>query len=85
MKIKNLCVLSHRPEVIQIIQKKYGRMDKNGADYIYDLVSKYVTRTGLSSEKALENALLGTPYEGKVANLAKLVDFSMAREVAQGK
>jgi ABC-type nitrate/sulfonate/bicarbonate transport system substrate-binding protein len=67
---------SHRPEVIQIIQKKYGGMDKNMADYIYDLVSKYVTRNGLSSDKAMQNALLGTPYEGKVANLAKLVDFS---------
>jgi ABC-type nitrate/sulfonate/bicarbonate transport system substrate-binding protein len=76
---------SHRPEVIQIIQKKYGGMDKNMADYVYDLVSKYVTRNGLSSEKALQNAFLGTPYEGKATNLSKLVDFSVAREVAEGK
>ena len=60
-------------------------MDKNMADYIYDLVSKYVTRNGLSSEKAIQNALLGTPYEGKSANLTKLVDFSVAREVAESR
>jgi hypothetical protein len=33
----------------------------------------------------LENSLLGSQFEGKPINFDKLVDFSIAREVTQGK
>lgn len=75
----------HRSEVMEIIQKKFGGIDRNVADYVYGLVSKYATRNGISSERALQNALLGTPFEGKIANVDKLVDFSVAREISEGK
>lgn len=75
----------HRSEVIEIIQKKFRGIDRNVADYVYGLVSKYATRNGISSERALHNALLGTPFEGKSANFDKLVDFSVAREISEGK
>jgi hypothetical protein len=43
------------------------------------------TRNGIASKKALDNTLLGSQFEGKPINFDKLVDFSIAREVAQGK
>ena len=48
-------------------------------------MTKYATRSGIPSQKAIENTLLGTPFEGKLTNFEKLFDFSMAREVAEGK
>jgi hypothetical protein len=42
-------------------------------------------RNGIVSRKALENSLLGSQFEGKPINFDKLVDFSIAREVAQEK
>jgi len=75
----------HRSDVIAIIQKKFGGIETHVAEYIYALVSKYATRDGLPSKKAVENALLGTPFEGKILSFNKLVDFSVAREIAAGK
>jgi hypothetical protein len=42
---------------------------------------KHASRSGIPSQKALENTLLGTPFEGKPVNFDKFVDFSVAREV----
>ncbi len=75
----------HRFEVIEIIQKRFGGIDRNIAEYIYGLVSKYATRDGIPSKRALEDTLLGTPFEGKITNFDQLADFSLAREVAAGK
>jgi hypothetical protein len=49
------------------------------------LVTKYATRNGVPSQRAIENTLLGTPFEGKLTNIDKLTDFSIAREVVEGK
>jgi hypothetical protein len=54
-------------------------------DHIYGLITKYATRNGIPSQKAIENTLLGTPFEGKVTNFDKLLDFAVTREVAQEK
>jgi len=54
-------------------------------DQIYGLVTKYATRNGIPSQKAIENTLLGTPFEGKLTDFDKLTDFSVAREIADGK
>lgn len=78
-------MIEHRPEVIEIMQKKFRGMDRNIAEYIYGLVTKYATRDGIPSKKALENTLLGTPFEGKIKNFGELADFSIAHEVAAGK
>lgn len=78
-------MIEHRPEVIEIMQKKFRGMDRNIAEYIYGLVTKYATRDGIPSKKALENTLLGTPFEGKIKNFSELADFSIAHEVAAGK
>lgn len=78
-------MINRRSEVIEIIQKRIGRPDTNVATYIYDLVSKHATRDGIPSEKALQNTLLGTPFEGKITNFEKIVDFSIARDVAEGR
>ena len=76
---------SHRSQVIQIIQKRFGKIDTTIADYVYELVSRHVTRSGISSDTAVQNALLGTPHERKFPTFEKLVDFSVAREVAEQK
>jgi hypothetical protein len=60
-------------------------IETSTTNYIYDLTVKNATRNGIASRKALENSLLGSEYEGKPINFDKLVDFSMAREVAQEK
>ena len=78
-------MVDHRPEVVEIIQKRFAGIDRNVAEYVYALVSKYATRDGIPSEKALRNTLLGTPFEGKITSFDKLVDFSVAREIADDK
>jgi hypothetical protein len=54
-------------------------------DYIYEVVVKHATRNGIASKKALDNTLLGSPFEGKPISFDKYVDFSLAREVTQEK
>jgi ABC-type nitrate/sulfonate/bicarbonate transport system substrate-binding protein len=72
-------------EVKALIQKRLAVSDINIADHIYGLITKYATRNGIPSQKAIENTLLGTPFEGKVTNFDKLLDFAVTREVAQEK
>ena len=72
-------------DVKNLIQKRLGVSEINIVDHIYGLVTKYATRNGIPSQKAIENTLLGTPFEGKLTNFDKLIDFSMAREIAEGK
>jgi len=68
-----------------LIGKRLGTSETAIVDHIYALVTKYATRSGIPSQKAIENTLLGTPFEGKLTNFEKLFDLSMAREVAEGK
>ena len=68
-----------------LIGKRLGASETAIVDHIYALVTKYATRNGIPSQQAIENTLLGTPFEGKLTNFEKLFDFSMAREVAEGK
>ena len=72
-------------EVKALIQRRLGVSETDIVDYIYGLVTKYATRNGIPSQKAIENTLLGTPFEGKLTNFDKLTDFSVAREIADGK
>jgi NitT/TauT family transport system substrate-binding protein len=84
--IKSVDFMTRNPiETKAIIQKNLRGIEPAAVDYIYDLVVKYATRNGVASKRALENALLGSPFESKPVNFDKLVDFSMAREVAQEK
>jgi NitT/TauT family transport system substrate-binding protein len=66
-----------------LIGKRLGTSETAIVDHIHALVTKYATRNGIPSQKAIENTLLGTPFEGKLTNFDKLFDFSMAREVAE--
>ena len=72
-------------EVKNLIQKRLGVSEMDIVDQIYGLVTKYATRNGVASQKAIENTLLGTPFEGKLTNFDRLTDFSVAREAAEGK
>jgi len=72
-------------EVKALIQKRLGVSEMDIVDHIYGLVTKFATRNGIPSQKAIENTLLGTPFEGKLTNFDRLTDFSVAREVAEGK
>ena len=72
-------------EVKLLIQKRLGVTETDIVDHIYGLVTKFATRNGIPSQKAIENTLLGTPFEGKLTNFDRLTDFSVAREVAEGK
>jgi len=72
-------------EVKSLIGKRLRVSETDIVDHIYGLVTKYATRSGIPSQKAIENTLLGTPFEGKLANIDKLTDFSIAREIAEGK
>ena len=72
-------------EVKALIQRRLGVSETGIVDHIYGLVTKYATRNGIPSQKAIENTLLGTPFEGKLTNFDKLTDFSVAREIADGK
>jgi len=72
-------------EVKAVIGKRLRVSETDIVDYIYGLVTKYATRTGIPSQRAIENTLLGTPFEGKATNLEKLTDFSIPREVVEEK
>lgn len=72
-------------EVKSLIGKRLRVSETDIVDHIYGLVTKYATRNGIPSQKAIENTLLGTPFEGKLVNLDKLTDFSIARELAESK
>src|SRR5436853_297211 len=72
-------------EAKNLIQKRLGVSEMDIVDHIYGLVTKYATRNGIPSQKAIENTLLGTPFEGKLTNFDRLTDFSVAREAAEGK
>src|SRR5262249_546429 len=75
----------NRVETKAIIRKNVRGIEPSAVDYIYSLVVPYATRNGIASKKALENSLLGSQFEGKPTNFDKLVDFSLAREVTEGK
>jgi NitT/TauT family transport system substrate-binding protein len=72
-------------EVKSLISKRLRVSETDIIDHIYALVTKYATRNGIPSQQAIENTLLGTPFEGKPTNVEKLTDFSIARELAQEK
>jgi len=72
-------------EVKAVIGKRLRVSETDIVDYIYGLVTKYATRTGIPSQRAIENTLLGTPFEGKATNLEKLTDFSIPLEVVEEK
>ena len=84
--LRSLDFMQTQPvEVKALIQRRLGVSETGIVDYIYGLVTKYATRNGIPSQKAIENTLLGTPFEGKLTNFDKLTDFSVAREIADGK
>jgi NitT/TauT family transport system substrate-binding protein len=70
-------------ETKAIIQKNLRGIESTTVDYIYDLVVKHSTKSGIASRRALENSLLGSQFEGKPVNFDKFVDFSIAREISQ--
>ena len=72
-------------EVKGLIRKRLRVSETDIVDHIYTLVTKYATRNGIPSQRAIEDTLLGTPFEGKVTNFEKLTDFSIARELAETK
>jgi ABC-type nitrate/sulfonate/bicarbonate transport system substrate-binding protein len=80
--LKSLDFMTRNPtETKAIIQKNLRGMETSTVEYIYDLVVKHATRNGIASRKALENSLLGSPFEGKQVNFDKFVDFSIAKDV----
>ena len=84
--LRSLDFMQTQPvEVKALIQRRLGVSETGIVDYIYGLVTRYATRNGIPSQKAIENTLLGTPFEGKLTNFDKLTDFSVAREIADGK
>ena len=84
--LRSLDFMQTQPvEAKALIQRRLGVSETGMVDYIYGLVTKYATHNGIPSQKAIENTLLGTPFEGKLTNFDKLSDFSVAREVADGK
>jgi NitT/TauT family transport system substrate-binding protein len=84
--IKSIDYMARNPaESKAIIQKNLRGVEASTVEYIYDVVVKHATRNGIASKKALDNTLLGSQFEGKPINFDKLVDFSIAREVAQEK
>lgn len=84
--LKSIDFMTYNPiETKAIIRKNLLGIEPSAVDYIYNLVVPNATRNGIASKKALENSLLGSQFEGKPINFDKLVDFSMAREVSQGK
>jgi NitT/TauT family transport system substrate-binding protein len=84
--LKSIDFMAQNPaETKAIIRKNLRGIEPSAVDYIYNLVVPNATRNGMATRKALENSLLGTQFEGKPVNFDKLVDFSIAREVSQGK
>jgi NitT/TauT family transport system substrate-binding protein len=79
--LKAMDFMARNPgETKAIIQKNLRGIETSTVEYIYDLVVKHATRNGIASRKALENSLLGSPFEGKPVNFDKFVDFSIAKE-----
>jgi NitT/TauT family transport system substrate-binding protein len=74
-------MVDHPTETRSIIGKNLRGLEPATVNYIYDLVAKHATRNGIPSKTALENSLLGTPFEGKPIDFNQFVDFSIAREV----
>ena len=64
------------------IRSNLRGIESSWVDYIYDLVVKNATVSGIASKNALENTLLGSPFEGKPVNFDAFADFSLAREAA---
>jgi hypothetical protein len=84
--IKFIDFMSQNPvETKAIIRKNLRGIESSGVDYICSLLVPNATKNGIASKKALENSLLGSQFEGKPINFDKPVDFSIAREVTQGK
>ena len=84
--LRSIDFMAQNPvETKAIIRRNLRGIEPSAVDYIYSLVVPYATKNGIASKKALENSLLGTQFEGKPINFDKLVDFSIAREVTQGK
>jgi ABC-type nitrate/sulfonate/bicarbonate transport system substrate-binding protein len=84
--LKSIDFMAQNPaETKAIIRKNLRGIEPSAVEYIYSLVVPNATRNGIASRKALENSLLGSQFEGKPINFDKLVDFSIAREVTQGK
>ena len=82
--VRSLDFMARSPaETKTIIQKNLRGIESSTVEYIYDLVVKHATRNGIASRKALENSLLGSPFEGKPVNFDKFVDFSIARDISQ--
>ena len=84
--LRSIDFMAQNPvETKAIIRRNLRGIEPSAVDYIYSLVVPYATRNGIASKKALENSLLGSQFEGKPINFDKLVDFSIARELTQGK
>src|SRR6185312_7426185 len=52
-------------EVKGLIRKRLRVSETDIVDHIYTLVTKYATRNAIPSQRATEDTLLGTPFEGK--------------------
>ena len=84
--LRSIDFMAQNPvETKAIIRSRLRGIEPSAVDYIYSLVVPYATKNGIASKKALENSLLGSQFEGKPINFDKLVDFSIARELTQGK
>ena len=84
--LKSIDFMAQNPvETKAIIRRNLRGIEPSAVDYIYSLVVPYATKNGIASKKALENSLLGSQFEGKPINFDKLVDFSIASELTQGK
>src|SRR5215475_6618943 len=84
--LRSIDFMAQNPvETKAIIRRNLRDIEPSAVDYIYSLVVPYATRNGIASKKALENSLLGSQFEGKPINFDKLVDFSIAREVSEGR
>src|SRR5215475_9204631 len=84
--LRSIDFMAQNPvETKAIIRRNLRDIEPSAVDYIYSLVVPYATKNGIASKKALKNSLLGSQFEGKPINFDKLVDFSLAREVTEGK
>jgi len=84
--LRSIDFMAQNPvETKAIIRRNLRGIEPSAIDYIYSLVVPYATKNGIASKKALENSLLGSQFEGKPINFDKLVDFSIAREVSEGR
>jgi len=84
--LRSIDFMAQNPvETKAIIRRNLRGIEPSAIDYIYSLVVPYATKNGIASKKALENSLLGSQFESKPINFDKLVDFSIAREVSEGR